>query len=85
MELFVIIGNGFQPLTIITKCCTLDIAAVLDPPLFVVKGNNNKILFQLTLKVHTISSVYIIMYGTYKDSYSPLEYANQVQLSVKES
>ena len=25
--------NGFQPLTIITKSSTLDVAAVLDPPL----------------------------------------------------
>ena len=33
MELFVIIVNGFQPLTIITKCSILDLAAVLDPPL----------------------------------------------------
>ena len=33
MELFVIIVNGFQPLTIITKSSTLDVAAVLDPPL----------------------------------------------------
>ena len=33
IELFVIIVNGFQPLTIITKCSTLEIAAVLDPPL----------------------------------------------------
>ena len=33
MELFVIIVNGFQPLTIITKCSMLDVAAVLDPPL----------------------------------------------------
>ena len=32
-ELFVIIVNGFQPLTIITKCSILDLAAVLDPPL----------------------------------------------------
>ena len=32
MELFVIIVNGFQPLTIITKCSILDVAAVLDPP-----------------------------------------------------
>ena len=34
MELFVIIVNGFQPLTIITKCPILDVAAVLDPALF---------------------------------------------------
>ena len=33
MEHFVIIVNGFQPLTIITKCSILDIAAVLDSPL----------------------------------------------------
>ena len=33
MELFVMIINGFQPLTIFTKCSTLDIAAVVDPSL----------------------------------------------------
>ena len=33
MELFVIIVNGFQPLTIITNGSILDVAAVLDPPL----------------------------------------------------
>ena len=33
MERFVIIINGFQPLTIITKRSTLDVAAALDPPL----------------------------------------------------
>ena len=33
MELFVIIINAFQLLTIITKCSILDVAAVLDPPL----------------------------------------------------
>ena len=32
-EPFVITVNGFQPLTIITKCSILDVAAVLDPPL----------------------------------------------------
>ena len=31
-ELFVIIVNGFQPLIIITKISTLDVAAVLDLP-----------------------------------------------------
>ena len=31
MERFVIIVNGFQPLTIITKRSILDVAAVLDP------------------------------------------------------
>ena len=34
MECFVIIVNGFQPLTTITKCSILDVAAVLDSPLF---------------------------------------------------
>ena len=38
VELFVIIVNGFQPLTIITKSSTLDVAAVLDPPLIVDNG-----------------------------------------------
>ena len=33
MKLFVIIVNDFQPLTIITKCSILDVAAVVDPPL----------------------------------------------------
>ena len=33
MELFVIIVNGFQPLSIITKSSISDIATVLDPPL----------------------------------------------------
>ena len=32
MERFVIIVNGFQPLTIITKCSILDVTAALDPP-----------------------------------------------------
>ena len=41
-ELFVIIVNGWKPLTIITKSSTLDIAAVLDPSL--------KIIFSLDLK-----------------------------------
>ena len=33
MERVVIIVNGFQPLTIITKRSILDVAAALDPPL----------------------------------------------------
>ena len=33
MERFMIIVNGFQPLTIITKRSILDVAAVLDPHL----------------------------------------------------
>ena len=33
IERFVIIVNGWKPLTIITKRSILDVAAVLDPPL----------------------------------------------------
>ena len=33
MERFVIIVNGFKPLTIITKGSIFDVAAALDPPL----------------------------------------------------
>ena len=36
MECFVIIVNGWKPLTIITKHSILDVAAVLDPPLIMV-------------------------------------------------
>ena len=42
MEHFVIIVNGWKPLTIITKCSILDVVAVLDPPLitkYICKGN----------------------------------------------
>ena len=38
MELFVIIVNGSQLLTIITKSSTLNVAAVLDPSKFTVRG-----------------------------------------------
>ena len=34
MEHFVIIVNGWKPLTIITKSSILDVAAVLDLPLY---------------------------------------------------
>ena len=33
MEFFVIIVNGWKPLTIITKHFILDVGAALDPPL----------------------------------------------------
>ena len=36
MERFVILVNGWKPLTIITKHSLLDIAAALDPPLFII-------------------------------------------------
>ena len=37
MEHFVIIVNAWKPLTIITRSSILDVAAVLDPPLIIVK------------------------------------------------
>ena len=36
MERFVIIVNGWKPLTIITRRSILDVAAVLDPPLMII-------------------------------------------------
>ena len=36
VELIAIIVNDFQPLTITTKSSTLDVAAVLDPPLILI-------------------------------------------------
>ena len=36
MECFVIIVNGWKPLTIITKHATLDVAATLDTPLIAI-------------------------------------------------
>ena len=49
MEHFVIIVNGWKPLTIITESSVLDVAAVLDPPLSIIKyfGLN---VFQKDLK-----------------------------------
>ena len=49
MERFVIIVNGFQPLTIITKRSILDVAAVLDPPLLIICN-----LLQINLAVSFI-------------------------------
>ena len=45
MECFVIIVNGFQPLTVITKCSILDVAAALDRPLVSVRPELGTILF----------------------------------------
>ena len=48
MEHFVIIVNGWKPLTIITKSSIVDIAAVLDPPLSIH-------LFRLCWNDHLVS------------------------------
>ena len=53
MERFVIIVNGFQPLTIITKRSILDVAAVLDQPLYfkwLVGYNQGRYFIRLSLK-----------------------------------
>ena len=45
MECFVIIVNGWKPLTIITKRSIFDVAAVLDPPLIrrlIIRIDNSK-------------------------------------------
>ena len=52
MECFVIIVNGFQPLTIITKCSILDVAAALDPPLKQKVGITWELLYQRILDVN---------------------------------
>ena len=44
MERFVIIVNGFQPLTIITKRSILDVAAALDPPLVNMAHNETSLI-----------------------------------------
>ena len=54
MEYFVIIVNGFQPLTIITKRSILDVAAVLDPPLL--KVFQKRDLFKSFPKDHAITN-----------------------------
>ena len=50
MELFVKIVNGFQPLTIITKCSILNVAAVLDSPVLKILVIH-KISFQILVDI----------------------------------
>ena len=45
IERFVIIVNGWKPLTIITKRSILDVAVALDPPM----NMHTDLLFQLTV------------------------------------
>ena len=54
MERFVIIINGFQPLTIITKRSILDVAAVLDPPLAIFSSNFESNRKKMTQTSHVI-------------------------------
>ena len=55
--------NSFQPLTIITKCSILDVAAVLDPPLEI--ANN----FEPLNIVVKISVEFLNPHMTTKDDY----------------
>ena len=58
MECFVIIVNGFQPLTIITKHSILDVAAALDPPLQMTLAKLN--FFSVLIeKIVTFTYLYI--------------------------
>ena len=58
MECFVIIVNGFQPLTI-TKRSILDVAAALDPPLFIKYGNPYYIF---DYYYETFFAIFIVIY-----------------------
>ena len=57
MEHFVIIVNGWKPLTIISKSSILDVAAVLGPPLTVCGSvsKQNMIYMNLSIKVQNFS------------------------------
>ena len=67
MESFVIIVNGCQPLTIITKRSILDVAAALDPPLLVVWMANHSTLS------HAVYIIRLLPYTskTIKNPYKP--------------
>ena len=54
MEHFVIIVNGWKPLTIITKSSILDAAAVRDPPLIVARKCEKVTMQNLSQKNHMI-------------------------------
>ena len=62
MELFVVIGNYWKPLTIITQSSILNVAAVLDPPLVSYLKNNTK--------SHRLNyfSVFSVIFFTLNDS-----------------
>ena len=63
MDRFVIIVNGFQSLTIITKRSILDIAVVLDPPLY--NWNINRDEISHTLNATTKKQIHEWYYRRY--------------------
>ena len=75
MERFVITIKGFQPLTIITKCAILNIAAVLDPPLILI-SKDSCLEMQLLCKiannmvvVHLLSYKRRLLYYTFVNAF----------------
>ena len=54
MERFMITVNSYEPLTIITKSSILDVAAVLDPSLFIVNFEHISHLFRLWIGKHLL-------------------------------
>ena len=85
MERFVIIVNGFQPLTIITKRSILDVAAALDPPLVMVLHNLGYICLLtndlLSLKKVICNST-LIMLKFLKSTLFKLGYLEKLVLSL---
>ena len=62
MERFVIIVNGFQSLTIITKCFILDVAAALYPPLNIAYIKHKDSCFsKYSLEIHATSKTCVEM------------------------
>ena len=64
MECFVIIVNGFQPLTIITKRSILDVAAALDSLLVVEFGCMDwtaRPWFEFIIQIHHNKNLYRIL------------------------
>ena len=55
VELFVMIVNGFQPLSIIAKSSTLDVAAVLDLSLI------SMVLYDICLKKYANKRCYVLL------------------------
>ena len=60
MERFVIIVNGWKPLTIITKRSILDVAAVLDSPLKTLSKLSHKAMFSLVFLILALVKKYYI-------------------------
>ena len=58
MECFVVIVNGWKPLTIITKHSISDVATTLDPPLVNCENNESRIL---ALLIESLSIVNFCM------------------------